>query len=324
MNEAPEPGRKAAAAPSDPEKSHPKGGKRPADEVTDRCASLEQGALSKRTKSSSSSIEEKTVEAGKSTLGKDCLDTILAFLPVDHLVILRSLSKDTKTTVDEMVLQRAKRSSSLDLKLRHGRIDQGEKKERIRVQQGWTEALQDRESVINVVIQTENLIRIFDSAEVERARYCLRTTGKANNARGSRDSPPGRYEYMHEVEWNDALDVSTALKAITKYFRHAEDAHVVKRFIDVHCLEAEKEGRNVLLAKETAVSLLLTNASNTVSFSKIVSKASLEKQERNFCFDSLCRSEERSTVLVFRLDNEMEIFLNSYFFQDTSQFRYDR
>ena len=104
----------AAAVPSDPGKILPKGtGKR---SVTNRdCASLQQGAaLSK--KRAKSSAEETTAEKNP-TLGEDCLDAILAFLPVDHLVILRSLSKDTKATVDKMVRKRAQHFPSLDLDL---------------------------------------------------------------------------------------------------------------------------------------------------------------------------------------------------------------
>ena len=83
-----------------------------------RVRARERLGLSIRAESSSSvAAEDKTILGETANLlGGDLFETMLAFLPVDQLMFLRSLSKDTKTKVDEMISKRAlQQPPTLDL-----------------------------------------------------------------------------------------------------------------------------------------------------------------------------------------------------------------
>jgi len=278
-----------------------RGDKRPSTNASHGCERC------KRAKSSTSSsvvAAEEMTKANKppvTILGDDCFETILAFLPVYQLVVFRSLSKDTKTKVDEMILKRApQQPPTLDLKWEY-RQDCRQETNRIRMYQGWTEALQDKESVIEFAIFCSLSQASCCQWVIDWVKDSLRKSGSANldelyDEHELYDDP---YRFSCDVEWNDTLEVSTALKRVIKYFQRKETE--VKGVSEFHSL------RKIVLAKEIALSLLLTNSSNTVSFSRI----RLEDYE-----EEECDGVGDGTILVFRLDNETEIYLNSYFDDD--------
>ena len=249
-------------------------------------------------------------------LGEDCFNAILAFLPVEHLVVLRSLSKDTKVKVDEMVTKRAQQSESLDLKLEYYYNSQDVKK-RIRLHRGWTENLRDRKAVVDFAVKTGSLESNFGGSEVNRAKHWLYEHGRV----ADQDRVDGAFVgYVRDVKWNDTLEVAMALKEVAGYFRGVENCHKSRsrgRAFYYLCgeekaemvAELNEEGKKILSAKESILSLLLTNARNTVSFSKIDSEDEYHRGNRNW-------NEEGSTILVLRLSNGLEIYLNSSFYHD--------
>jgi len=276
-------------------------------------ASYPQARPFQRTRTSEKTIP--TEEANP--LGEDCFNAILAFLPVGHLVTLRSLSKGTKVAVDEMVRERAQQPKRLDLKLKYYYNSQDVKK-RIRVHPGWTETLRDRKAVIDFAVKkTGSLEYNYGVSEVNLAKRCLHKCGRASDE-GMVDG--AFVGYVRDVKWNDTLEVTTALKEVAGYFRGVENCNksLVRGPAFFHSCDDErekmvaemnKEGQKILSAKETIMSLLLTNARNTVSFSKIDSKDESRGGDENW-------NEEGSTILVFRLSNELEIYLNSSFYED--------
>ena len=76
-------------------------------------------------------------------------------------------------------------------------------------------------------------------------------------------------------------------------------------------IERNKEARDILLAKETVMSLLLTTnaSSKTVSFSKINSTDLYEDGDARY-------DRQSSDVLVFRLHQGMEVNLDSSTYED--------
>ena len=245
-------------------------------------------------------------------LGEDCFNAILAFLPVEHLVVLRSLSKGTKVKVDEMVTKRAQQSESLDLKLKYY-YDGKDVKKRIRVHRGWTESLRDRKSVVDFAVKTGSLECDFGGSNVDLVKHWLYKHGRVADQGMMEGAFVG---YVRDVKWNDTLEVAMALKEVAGYFRGVENCHKSRsrrryfyEFDEETVAELNEEGQKILSAKESILSLLLTNAGNTVSFSKIDSEDEYHRGDRNW-------NEEGSTILVFRLSNGLEIYLNSSFYHD--------
>ena len=248
-------------------------------------------------------------------LGEDCFNAILAFLPVEHLVVLRSLSKGTKVKVDEMVTKRAQQSESLDLKLKYYYNSQDVKK-RIRVHQGWTENLRDRKAVVDFAVKTGSLECNFGGNNVNLVKHWLYNHGRVADQGMVDDAFVG---YVRDVKWNDTLEVAMALKEVAGYFRGVENCHKRRSSrcafypeLADEMNEVNEEGQKILSAKESILSLLLTNARNTVGFSKIDS----EDDYRAFNDGDDYWHEKGSTILVFRLSNGLEIYLNSSFYKD--------
>jgi len=271
---------------SDIEESHSNlNRKRSMDSINDYCyASDPQVRQFQRTKLSSSSVmdsEEKTIFA-KTTilLGGDLFDAILAFLPVDHLVTLRSISKDTKAAIDAMIEKRARLPEDLEFAIKNIYNREWVKKE-IWINTVSGERLPDRNTCIDHTVEIGNVANNFGAAEADMAKNRLLAFGRASK----QDTVNGAFVgYDLDLFWSDSVEITMALKVVAEYFREMEDCNYSLELnnYNIDSLSDEEkqqavafrrgkaasrgeDGRKILLAKDSIMSLLLTNARNTVS-----------------------------------------------------------